>query len=147
MLINIKKSRASFAKNVFNKSISKKYGINTPYCEDNIIEGKLIGDLLYYYDDAGANSVDKIDVNNLLKGVTINYNVYQTGGQTNHYTHVQSTMAATWLVTHNLGFNPVVAVYDSTGNLVETSIQIDIPNVSLRILLNQAITGIAECSI
>ena len=35
------------------------------------------------------------------------------------YTHVQSTAAAVWTITHGLGYRPNVTVVDSTGRQVE----------------------------
>jgi hypothetical protein len=126
--------------------MSIKYGIKTPYCDNEITNNKLIGDLLYYFDNLGINRVDNIDIENIFKNLTINFNI-TNNYESSHYTHVQSVPSVVWIVTHNLGFNPVVAVYDPDGHQVDVGVEITIPNVSLKLFLNNAIMGIAECSI
>lgn len=39
------------------------------------------------------------------------------------YTHNQAVPAATWTVTHNLGYNPNVAIVDSSDRLVVGEVQ------------------------
>jgi hypothetical protein len=43
----------------------------------------------------------------------------ESGGD---YTHNQGSVASTWYVTHNLGFNPSVNVTDSAGTVVDAEI-------------------------
>jgi hypothetical protein len=44
------------------------------------------------------------------------------------YTHTQSTPLATWVVNHNLGFNPDVAVRSAGGLEVESEVAHISPN-------------------
>lgn len=34
------------------------------------------------------------------------------------YTHIQSIASSSWIVNHNLGFKPVIVIFDSSGNAV-----------------------------
>jgi hypothetical protein len=43
------------------------------------------------------------------------------GGLSN-YTHTQGTPSATWVIDHELGFNPNITVEDSSGSTVEGEI-------------------------
>jgi len=45
------------------------------------------------------------------------------------YTHTQMIPAATWTITHNLGFHPHVTVVDSSGREVEGDTQYLTPDV------------------
>jgi len=145
MLINIKKYKELFKNSVYQKAVHNKYGISTPYCEHDILEAKLIKDLSFYFDTQGINrSIDDIDVNNLLKNVYITFNSFSSS---NHYTHNQTTDSSTWTVIHELGFNPVVQVFTKEGVAVEFGMEILVSNYSLKIFVNPAMKGIAECSI
>jgi hypothetical protein len=48
-----------------------------------------------------------------------------TGGVAGSYTHNQSVVSATWVINHNLGFNPNVSVIDSAGSDVEGDVTYD----------------------
>lgn len=56
------------------------------------------------------------------------------------YEHSQSSPAATWTVTHNLGFRPLVGVLDSGGSQVFGEVIHDSAN-QLRILFSTAFSG------
>lgn len=58
------------------------------------------------------------------------------------YEHVQSVAASTWLVNHNLGFNPTVHVYSPGGVEVEASVVHVTPNQT-QIGFNAPATGYA----
>jgi len=38
------------------------------------------------------------------------------------YTHTQAVAAATWIINHNLGYHPLIEVFDTDGNLVEAAV-------------------------
>lgn len=40
------------------------------------------------------------------------------GGVAQSYTHTQSSPSATWIVNHNLSYNPAVSIVSSSGDLV-----------------------------
>ena len=40
------------------------------------------------------------------------------GGAAQSYTHTQSSPSATWIVNHNLSYNPAVSIVSSTGDIV-----------------------------
>lgn len=44
-----------------------------------------------------------------------------TGSQSN-YNHNQPTASATWTISHNLGYKPIVQIYDSGSQLVEADV-------------------------
>ena len=41
-----------------------------------------------------------------------------SGGIAQSYTHIQDSPALTWIVNHNLSYNPAVSVVSSSGDLV-----------------------------
>lgn len=43
---------------------------------------------------------------------------YGGGGIAQSYTHVQASPASTWVVHHNLSYNPAVSIVSSSGDLV-----------------------------
>jgi len=65
-----------------------------------------------------------------------------TGGV---YTHNQGAVSANWVVAHNLGFNPNVAVVDSAGTSVEGDITYTNVN-SLTLHFSAAFSGVAYLS-
>lgn len=54
-----------------------------------------------------------------------------TGPAGSTYRHVQGSPSSSWVIVHNLGFYPNVAILDSTGELVEG----DIDHVSMNELV------------
>lgn len=44
------------------------------------------------------------------------------GGAAQSYTHTQSSPSATWIVNHNLSYNPAVSIVSSTGDIVHGDI-------------------------
>ena len=61
------------------------------------------------------------------------------------YTHTQGTPESTWVVTHNLGFNPNVTVQDSAGTIVEGEITYTTLN-NLTLTFTSAFSGYAYLS-
>ena len=45
-------------------------------------------------------------------------NVVGGGGIAQSYTYVQSSPSSSWIVNHNLSYNPAVSIVSSTGDLV-----------------------------
>ena len=41
------------------------------------------------------------------------------GGTAAYFVHTQVAVSTSWVVNHNLGFNPSVDIIDSNGNIVE----------------------------
>ncbi len=66
------------------------------------------------------------------------------GGPT-AYVHNQGTVAASWIVVHNLGFFPNVTVIDSSGAMVEGDVA-HIDDTTLTIQFSGAFTGVAYLS-
>jgi hypothetical protein len=63
-------------------------------------------------------------------------------GTTNSYTHDQTTASSSWTVVHNLNAgNPLVQVYDNTGNMLIPNSVVPINNNSLTITFGTSITG------
>lgn len=61
------------------------------------------------------------------------------------YEHVQAVSEDTWIVVHNLGYNPAVTVVDSAGSTVFGAVEhTDITSVTIR--FSGAMSGKAYCS-
>lgn len=61
------------------------------------------------------------------------------------YKHTQSTAASTWVVNHNLGFRPNVAV-TSLGGLLMLCEVLHISDNQVQVLTDTPTTGLALCS-
>jgi len=59
------------------------------------------------------------------------------------YTHYQSTPAATWIVNHNLGYNPIVRVFIGNNEVQPLGIE-HTSNTSLTITFSQPYVGLAK---
>jgi hypothetical protein len=74
-----------------------------------------------YEDDTNFIVVDVTAVNTNGSLTDEAYYVFSnttTGSGDKKYTHVQSSAAATWTITHNLDKQPAVSVVDSTDNVI-----------------------------
>jgi hypothetical protein len=67
------------------------------------------------------------------------------GGGAAGFTHNQGTPAATWTITHNLGYFPNVTVEDSGGSTVEGEL-VHLSNIQLQLTFSAAFSGIAFLS-
>jgi hypothetical protein len=65
--------------------------------------------------------------------------------KSDNYTHSQSVPSATWVIVHNLGYNPVVRTEDSLGGDMEGVITHDTLN-QLTILFSEPVSGTAYLS-
>jgi hypothetical protein len=61
------------------------------------------------------------------------------------YVHIQGTVSSTWVVVHNLGFQPNVTVEDSSGSTVEGEVVHDTAD-RLTLTFSAAFSGTAYCS-
>ncbi len=61
------------------------------------------------------------------------------------YTHVQSTLASTWVVNHNLGAKPIVSVL-SVGGLQMLAEVIHISANQLQVIFDTPVAGSVICS-
>jgi len=61
------------------------------------------------------------------------------------YTHVQSTPAAVWVISHNLGYQPNVTVIDSSNEQVEGDV-IYGPIGTISVIFSGAFSGSAHLS-
>jgi hypothetical protein len=107
MLINLEKIRKIFNKNVYNRFISETYGINTSFCEKEIIENDLLINFTNVYQGIDTFELTTIDMNNLAP-IIINYitNNVTNNGIISAYTFTQSLLSSTWTINHNLGYKP-----------------------------------------
>lgn len=61
------------------------------------------------------------------------------------YTHTQGVASDTWVIAHNLGYNPNIQIFDSGENLVEGSVtHTDANNITVTFSI--AISGVAYLS-
>lgn len=56
------------------------------------------------------------------------------------YEHTQSSPSAEWIVNHNYGYNPTVAILNSAGQEIEATV-IHMSLNQTRVFFNQPITG------
>lgn len=68
-----------------------------------------------------------------------------SGGDPQAYTHNQSAASDTWVINHNLGFNPSVTIVDSAGTNVIGEIEYNTVN-KLTLHFSSAFGGTAYCS-
>jgi len=87
---------------------------------------------------AGA-ALDNTD--DLPEGTT---NKYFTVGRVS-YEHIQGSVSNSWVINHNLGFQPNVTVVDSAGTIYEGEIAYTNTN-SLTVTFSSAFSGIAYLS-
>ncbi len=149
MLLTIKENKSIFKQNIYEKYISDTYGIETNYSDFKILKSYLYSKLTNIFDNSlEGRIIQNLDVVNFsLQPININYNnITNIINGAAHYTHLQTNPSSVWYVTHNLGYNPVVAIYDENGVEMEGLVDIDINNTSLRILFNTPVLGKAECS-
>jgi hypothetical protein len=107
MLINLEKIRKIFNKNVYNRFISETYGINTSFCEKEIIENDLLINFTNVYQNTTTAELINVNMNNLAP-IVINYitNNVTNNGIISAYTFTQSLLSSTWTINHNLGYKP-----------------------------------------
>ena len=90
-------------------------------------------------DAINASALDTTD--DLAEGAT---NKYFTVGRVS-YIHTQGVSSSTWVINHNLGFNPNLTVQDSAGTIYEG--EITYTNlVSLTVTFSSAFSGKAYLS-
>ncbi len=75
-------------------------------------------------------------------GVVAGAQVLQPAQMT--YTHTQSTGSTAWVVKHNLGYNPIVRVFDSTGTEVQPASIIHDSIFQTTIQFSSSFTGTAR---
>jgi hypothetical protein len=61
-----------------------------------------------------------VTVTKVVNNTTLidDHHVTPGGGVAQSYTHVQASPASTWIVNHNLSYNPAVSIVSSSGDLV-----------------------------
>lgn len=67
-----------------------------------------------------------------------------TGGTASRYTHIQSVLAVTWAVNHNLGAHPIVGLEDAGGSTIYGTI-LHVNSNTLTVTFNRSCTGRANC--
>ena len=60
------------------------------------------------------------------------------------YEHIQSSASSSWNVNHNLGFKPILQIYDSGGNVVEAEILHISTNLAI-VYFAFTMSGVARC--
>lgn len=85
-------------------------------------------------DNAALDFVGDIRVNGVPFG---------SGGGLTGYVHTQGSSSVTWTINHNLGYRPIVDVYNSGSQRIEA--QVDHPTVNQTIItLSPATSGYAR---
>lgn len=144
MLVNLKNMKSTFNKNVYNRFVANKYGINTSYCEDKITRNYLFKELTTLYND--ATTISDLDLSSYNIPIVKVTNIINIINNSAHYTHNQKTLSSTWFINHNLGHNPVIVAYDLNGDEIVGTTHIVVEGKSLNLLFNHPQAGIAECS-
>ena len=67
------------------------------------------------------------------------------GAASSSYVHTQTEPAATWIVTHNLGYRPAVTVFDGGGALVVSDF-VHNSTSSLTVTFGAPLAGVAYLS-
>jgi hypothetical protein len=166
LLKDAKKINKQYAENFYSKFLSTKYGVKTcstlkditisiirkqildwqklvqQPCEANIEfgEGSIIIPPNQPANVVFDGTQGTIYVN--MGGCDVAINVTS---KSDNFTYTQSTPSATWVILHNLGYNPVVRTEDSTGLDIEGVITHDTLN-QLTILFSEPVSGKAYLS-
>jgi hypothetical protein len=90
---------------------------------------------------AAGGSITQI----LTKSSGTDYDTTWTDKPKVSYVHNQSATSDTWVVTHNLGYNPSVTVKDSAGNIIEGDISYN-DSSSLTLTFSMGTSGFAYLS-
>lgn len=69
-----------------------------------------------------------------------------SGAAGGHYTHTQTTPSTFWPISHNLGFQPNVAVIVGGVDVSDGVVVAHIDDNNASVTANAAISGKAECS-
>lgn len=104
----------------WNIEFSTMPGINYLYTEDPIEGSGKPGDPLTLSDEFVHSVDDKQDKLIPGPGIKIEDNVISVD---NSYIYEQGIASTEWVINHNLGRNPTVVVIDTSGNVVEPSVQ------------------------
>jgi hypothetical protein len=123
-------SRFTISKHMLEDSLDVSYMLSTIIASKFVIvevgnpnvRGEYFVTSSYdYEDDTNFIVVDVTAVNTNGSLTDEAYYVFSnttTGSGDKKYTHVQSSAAATWTITHNLDKQPAVSVVDSTDNII-----------------------------
>lgn len=90
---------------------------------------------------APGGSTDQV----LAKASNDNYDTTWVDLPKVSYVHNQSATSNTWIITHNLGYNPAVTTKDSAGNIIEGDISYN-DGSSLTITFSVGTSGYAYLS-
>jgi hypothetical protein len=94
-----------------------------------------------WVDPLAIGSSGLTSTDNLSEGTT---NKYFTVGRVS-YEHTQGAVSNSWVINHNLGFQPNVTVVDSAGTIYEGEIAYTNTN-SLTVTFSSAFSGMAYLS-
>jgi hypothetical protein len=68
------------------------------------------------------------------------------GSGTPAYTHEQAVASLTWIVDHDLGYQPIIEVRDTTGEVIEAAVDHGVSLVQSIITFTVLTAGVAYCS-
>ena len=134
-------------------TIVPKNGQEFPVVDSNNVKGG-------HHSVADTTARDAIDSRNRTEGMVV-YSIADAksyrleGGITNsdwveeyteNYVHTQGSSSATWSITHNLGRDPSVMIYDSNNKEIIGQVEINVTNVSITISFNKSYSGKAFLS-
>ena len=77
--------------------------------------------------------------------LVISENATAGGSTASSYIYNQTVAASTWVITHNLGYNPNITILDGAGNTLEGQVSMT-SLTTTTIVFSQAITGVAYLS-
>jgi hypothetical protein len=77
--------------------------------------------------------------------LVISENATAGGATASSFIYTQAVAASTWIITHNLGYNPNITILDNLGNTIEGQVAMT-SLTTTTITFSQAITGVAYLS-
>lgn len=135
----LKDLQTEFADLVYENYLKEMYSVSackSDYSESKVQELRLLIGWLA----SGVKCPEKHVTINASKGPIQPLAITNVVGRTLAMTWVQSNPAGTWVITHNLGYNPVVEVYDNEGWPVPGTVKYLGPD-TLQILFQSIVGG------
>lgn len=135
----LRELKREFADMVYQKYLAEVYHLTAcppDYSEDRIEEIRLLTSWI----PSGVKCPHKKEEIHAAKAPAQPLTIVNTVADTLVMEWVQSNPAGTWVITHNLGYNPVVAAYNTYGDPVPGSV-VYLDSNNLQIIFQSIIGG------